>query len=339
MKSLLLRPLGTAVACILLTPLGSNAALVTYSTDPDTLQLWHFDEAGGATAAANAVAGGTNLSVVANGATLGNAGLPGFGNALSTADGGLGGTLATDRDAYAGPVTLANGAGDNVTMSYTGAAFGGFTFEAVMRIDFDPLQPRAGTAAPMHFFGGEQDGAGGGNRSYQFRFDPVGFNPGQDGFVTPLTTPAIEFINVRNGTAGEIQWFVTTLPTAGANAVAQGNWYHVAMTYDGNENTPGNLNVYWTRVDPARTQADLLSQRQMNFDLLGSPIDFAVGNIARTAPNGNFVGLLDEARISGVARGAGGFIFQIPEPSVCLLGSLSAVFLAMRRRSIRRGED
>jgi hypothetical protein len=119
---------------------------------------------------------------------------------------------------------------------------------------------------------------------------------------------------------------------SGPNAIAQGNWYHVAVSYGGNEGAPANLSVYWTLADPSRTQADVLSQRQMNFDLLGSPIDFAIGNIGRTTPNSNFIGLLDEARISGFARGADEFIFQIPEPSVAVSGALSAAALMFRRR-------
>jgi hypothetical protein len=150
MKCRLGRTFGLAIAGIS-AAIGAQAALVTYTPDPDTLQLWHFDEASGATASLNAVTGGTELSVIANGATLGNPGLPGFSNSLSTFDGGLAGTLATDRDAYAGPVTLANSAADNVTMNFTGSATGAFTFETLLRIDFDPLLPRAGTAAPMHF--------------------------------------------------------------------------------------------------------------------------------------------------------------------------------------------
>jgi hypothetical protein len=70
----------------------------------------------------------------------------------------------------------------------------------------------------------------------------------------------------------------------------------------------------------------------MNFDLLGSPIDFAVGNIPRGSPNSNFVGLVDEARISSFARGADEFVFQIPEPSVLWLGTISTASLFFRRR-------
>ena len=83
---------------------------------------------------------GTNLTSLANGATLGNASFTGFGSALNTADGGqVGGATATAIDAALSPLPLVNNsAADNVAWSFADPATGAFTFEAMVRIDFDP---------------------------------------------------------------------------------------------------------------------------------------------------------------------------------------------------------
>jgi cell division protein FtsB len=55
----------------------------------------------------------------------------------------------------------------------------------------------------MQILSGDQDSTGGGIRSFQLRLVPVGVIPGVDGFTTALTAPALEFINIRNGTGVE----------------------------------------------------------------------------------------------------------------------------------------
>jgi hypothetical protein len=64
------------------------AAMAPYPPDAATLHLWHLDEPANADHCTNAVAGGVTLTAIANGATLGNPALPGFGAAASTYDGG-----------------------------------------------------------------------------------------------------------------------------------------------------------------------------------------------------------------------------------------------------------
>ena len=308
----------------------ASAAVVTYTADANTLHLWHMDE----TAAPVADSGTSplNLGVLANGATLGNGSYTGFGFGLSTLDSGLNGAPAS-LDAYLAATTLVAGTGDNTTMTYAGAN-GAFTFEAIIRLDVDLTQTFVGSTrgtAPMQIFSGEQDVNSG--RTWQFRIDPVGFNPNADGVTTALTTPALEFINVNNAVA-PVQNRIVLLPTVGANAVAPGAYYHVAVSYNGAEGTAGNLSIYWTRVEDSRIQADLLVSRQLDTDLPAGPPDFAIGNTGRTTPNNNFLGLIDEVRISGVARGANDFIFRpVPEPSAGLFALAGAALLRRRRRS------
>ncbi len=308
----------------------ASAAVVTYAADANTLHLWHMDEV--AAPVSDAGTSPLTLGVLANGATLGNVSYTGFGTGLNTADSGLNGAPASF-DAYLSAVSLVNGTGDNTTMTYAGSN-GAFTFEAVIRLDVDMTQTFVGSTrgtTPMQIFSGEQDTNAG--RTWQFRIDPVGFNPNADGVTTALTTPALEFINVNNATA-PVQNRIVLLPTTGANAVAAGAYYHVAVSYNGAEATANNLAIYWTKIEDSRTQADLLVSRQLDTDLPAGPPDFAIGNTGRTTPNNNFLGLIDEVRISSVARGAGDFIFQpVPEPSIGLLALAGSALLARRRRS------
>ena len=181
----------------------------------------------------------------------------------------------------------------------------------------------------MHIFGGE--GEANANRVWQFRIDPIGFNPNADGVTTALTVPALEFINVNLAVA-PVQNRVMFLPLTGPDAVELGAWYHVAVAYNGSEATPNNLSVYWTKIDGTRTQADLLIQRQLDTDLPVAPTDFAMGNIGRNPSSSNFVGIIDEVRISDSARTATQFIFTIPEPSSGLLLAASGILFAARRR-------
>lgn len=236
------------------------------------------------------------------------------GSALSTADGGqVGGASATAVDAALSPLPLVNNsAADNVAWSFADATTGAFTFEAMVRIDFDPAANLGtggtGRNLPMQIISGEQDGSGGGIRSWQFRLDPVGINPNADGFTTALVQPALEFINVNNGTS--VQNFVALIPTNGVDAIASNQWYHVAVTYNGSANTASNLTIYWTLVATNRTAASAISSRQMALSLNAGAVDLCLGNTGRTTPNNNFIGLIDEVRISSVAQNTNEFIFQ-----------------------------
>ncbi len=309
------RSLAALVAALIL-PAGVQAGLAPYAVDANTLHLWHLDEA--APPCADSVAGGTNLTVLAGGATLGNLSFTGFGNALSTVDGGQpGGNLAAAIDAALSPLPLVNGAGDNVPWSFANPGTGAFTFEALVWIGFDPAANLGtggtGRNLPMQIITGEQDGTGGGVRSWQFRLDPVGFNPNADGFTVALVQPALEFINVNNGASP--QNFVTRIPTNGVDAIASNQWYQVAVTYSGSANTAGNLLIYWTLMDSNRPAAAQLSSRQMTLGLNASgSVDLCLGNTGRTTPNNNFLGLIDEVRISSVARSPTNF-FWLPPPT------------------------
>ena len=104
---------------------------------------------------------------------------------------------------------------------------------------------------------------------------------------------------------GSFQKFAAAIPTTGEHAYAADSWYHVAVTYNGLEGTADNLKLYWTKVDSEIEQASLLGSFSLNEDLDSTVMsNFAVGNELRTfgGYSENFEGLIDEVRISSVAR-------------------------------------
>jgi hypothetical protein len=298
-------PLFALIAC-LLSIAAARAAIAPYPPDPATLHLWHLDEPAAATNAADAVSGGVTLTAIANGATLGNPALPGFGTSASTYDGGPNATLSANpngvpgRDAHLGPLPFVNGTGDNTLLTCTGTN-GAFTFEALVRADFGPtnLAVAPDTLRVMQIISADAEET---IRLFQFR---VLWNMVND------PNPRLQFVNINPAAPGS-QVLEAALPRTGSNALAQGNWYHVAVTYNGQPNTTNNFRFYWTRAETNRTQADLLASLRMTNSLPVGSGDWGMGNEGRASggAEGNWVGLIDEVRLSSVARGPDEFIFS-----------------------------
>lgn len=270
-----------------------------YTTDSNTLHLWHLDEV--KAPAADAVSGGLPLTSLERGAVMWSPSLAGFHTGLNpsagrgTLNGGILSALPLKADAT-----------DDATFSYAGAD-GAFTYEAIVRIDFDPAIAPA-SVAPMQIVSGENEVDA--TRVWQFRIVPIG-GPGN----TTGSAPLLEFINIHGGV--NIQSLSTALPIGAVpNAVTQGGWYHVAVAYNGTEATADNLKLYWTKLDPANSQANQLASLQMTTDLIaGTACDFAIGNEGRDAGGGlgttdAFLGVLDEVRISDIARSPSQFLFS-----------------------------
>jgi hypothetical protein len=280
---------------------GVQGAPTPYSADAATLHLWHLDEA--APPCVDSATGGTNLTALVNGATLGpaNSAFAGFGTCLSTVDGGQ--SNPTQKDAALSVRPLLNGTGDDVLLTLADPVTGAFTFEALVRVDFDPAASLAARGSPMQIISGDGDGTL--DRVFQWRIIPAGIISGS----SDTNVTRMEFINLRQGTG--IQSLGFLLPTNGVNAIASNQWYHVAVTYDGNENAASNLLCYWTRVDAAVPAANLIGAAKMSNDLSVAACDFVLGNEGRATGGStdNFIGLIDEVRISRVARAGDQMLF------------------------------
>jgi hypothetical protein len=282
----------------------ASAAIQPYTVDSVTLHLWHLDET--STPCMDAAPGGTNLTYLINGATLGNVSFSNsavsFTNSISF------GTLTTP-----GAVIFPSGSGNvgnAIPFTYAGAD-GAFTYEALVHVEFDPTNNyvNSGRSATFQIMDCDADNSGG-TRVFQFRLDPVGL--GAPGISRDTNVVGIEFVNGTTTIAS------APIPTNGPDAIVSNAWYHVAVTYNGVANTTSNLLFYWTLLDPARTNADCIYGTNMTSDLPGinnSTTIFSLGNSARNPSGGtgadvmNFMGKIDEVRISSVARAATAMLF------------------------------
>src|ERR1035441_7519647 len=281
-----------AVAATVLSACCCARALIVgpYSLDASTLHLWHLNET--AVPALDSAPGGTNLTALGGSATLGTAASARFATALTT---------ATTSGDYLAPRALAADTSDNPLMTYDDPATGAFTYEAMIRVDFNPATFNRGNV-PLYLICAENETA---DRPFQFRIHTNG--------VAGSGVLILQFYNLTG--VGNTP-FIATIPTNGADAIIQGKWYHVAVTFDGAA-AGGHLSFYWTRVDPSRVQANLIASTTMvNLAPLAttSGVDFSLGNVGRNTPNGNFVGLIDEVRLTRIARSAADMMFNTTNP-------------------------
>jgi autotransporter-associated beta strand protein len=104
------------------------------------------------------------------------------------------------------------------------------------------------------------------------------------------------------------------IPTTGNDAFVAGNWYHVAMTYDGTTAT-----FYWTLLNGTNGAAHVLGTQTLN---LGTTQGATLGGMAiggsprASSASETFQGKIDEVRISNVARGSGQMQFYSPAVSI-----------------------
>ena len=304
----------TLSAAALLLPLAARAVLVgPYTADSSTLHLWHMDST--AAPVPDAVStGGTNLVGLLNGALLTNASFAGFGYALNTIDGGADGIATTNRDALLTPSTANPPA--NVLFSYSDPTTGAFTYEAIVWVGFDPAKnlgtvANGGNGRNGSFQIVSCESSVNAGRIFQFRIMPIG--TALLGTTLATGSPYLTFENVR-AISGNQPTIYAPIPTTGLDAIVSNQWYHVAVTYSGVPNTAGNIKLYWTLLDPSRTAANQLTITSAQTTLSGpNPLGstatpIVVGNEARSRLS-NFLGLVDEVRISKVARGPSSMMF------------------------------
>jgi hypothetical protein len=305
-----------ATLLVLAAALVAHAAIVgPYTPDANTLHLWHLNET--ATPVVDSATAGINLSGLLSGATLGNASYTGFGNALNTLDGGQDATTAGTRDA----LLAASASAGNVLVTYADPTTGAFTYEAILWIGFDPFRNLGastdggnGRGTPLEIVSCESGTTT--NRILQFRIVPAGMRPAVA--LPPAAVPLLTFENIRAGSTGQATIYAA-IPTNGPDSILSNHWYHAAVTYNGSPDTTGNLKFYWTLLDPSRTSAAQISIISTNAMLSGlnrlssASTPLLLGNEGRNR-NGNFLGLIDEVRVSSVARPASGMMFTGDSP-------------------------
>lgn len=286
-----------AAVCMAMALTAPAFALVSpYTPDVNTIHLFHLNEAVGASVAANTGSAGTN-AIAFDGATyagdgvdqptlttlLGSAGFSGFGNAanINATTVGLGldfggnGAYRLDDGDPASDDRLANHS------SIMGAG-NAFTIEALVNVPAINSGNRQIVASDSSLANNL--------RGFQFRINAAGsleFN-----FIAPNTSAVS-----------------APIPTSGPNAFVANEWFHAAMAYDG-----ANARFYWTRVDPSFTSANLIGGPLAEAVDVNIAMTLTIGNEARvvgtTGSNEGLVGLIDEVRISNVARSATQFIFS-----------------------------
>ena len=266
-------------------------AFLPYEADEHTLHLWHLDEAG--PPFKDDGVSPTPLLGLVNGAVAGMAPFPGFGGAVSFFNPGR---TPGEAGRY-GPILLAKpeldtGPKDNVDPPFPVAGpDGAFTIEALVKLDAMP-QDSAGLALDIV----SMDDEVARNRVFIFRIEKPGFLS----FV-PISGEA-----VRGGG-------LATIPTSGPHAINTSDWFHAAVSYDGRETAVNNLKLYWTRLSAGNETANLIGRGTLTADLAKGLGDFAIGNSGKFSSSDGpwefFPGLIDEVRISGVARQPHDFCF------------------------------
>ncbi len=266
-----------------------------YEVDEFTLQLWHLNE--DAPPFKNSVKGGTSLRGIHNGAAAGEQGFPGLGRAVSF-NHHKGGTPGLPNLA-GGIVTLApglaSGPQDNAPEGFQfQGRDGAFTCEAMVKFDRLPSEAPSVALAIITMDSEQND------RVFSFRVE-------REGFLSFSPLPD----------SGAVGGAIASIPTNGPNAINTKDWFHVAVSYDGRPGVPGALQLYWTRLDSSRNSANRIGVGMLSQDLAPISGDFAVGNEARNHIQGNaeaepFPGLIDEVRLSSVARHPTDFLFVPP---------------------------
>ena len=274
----------------------AQAALrAPYTADASTLHLYQFEQAAGSTSSANLGSAARSVFAVslttatANPSTvttvLGATGASGFGLAADLT--GAGNALGYDgsgNGAYRADVSSSSLSTDRVALSTLGIGGGSpFTLEALIR---------PGTSTGAREIISTDSSAG--TRGFQFRINNSG------------ATQFLDFNLIGTG-----QQLTATLPSSGAHAYATGTWFHVAFVYDGTQ-----ARFYWTVLDAAQTAANLVGTPQtIALSASAASIEgpLVLGNENRNNAGESLAGLLDQVRISSVARGPSEFVFTVTD--------------------------
>lgn len=284
---------------LLLLPQTSRAGLVgPYTPDANTLFLFHFNEPVGGTATLNVGTKGRNAYAVdqnpasatapAVNTMLGAAGYVNgainFGTCMTNpADIALQEGFCFAFDANNNGLYQGEGAApapDAFGMTNLNIGAGGqspFTIEAL-------IQPTT-TAGNQEIMATDSSSV---SRAFQFR----------------ISAGSLQFSFITGGQA-----ITRPIPATGPHGFVVNDWYHVAVTYDGTIAT-----LYWTKLDPAHGAANVLGTEALTLGAAAGAVvgPLIIGNENRGGAGEQFLGSIDEMRISSVARAANEMQFFSP---------------------------
>ncbi len=293
-------------------------AVSPYFSDPNTVFLFHLDEANGSSAGNSATGSSASslqaLTVDGNpltagaasplGTILGATPFPGFGSAANLS-GGSDLAIAVDSTGPGGTpdgVFVASGSpnADNITLSSIMGTDSAFTVEAMVNI------PNL-TTTTRSIVQTDNNNANA-SRGFQFRI-----NNGN------IEVNSIGSFSNNGATSSQFP-----IPTSGPNAFVANEWFHVAMVYS-NAGGSETTTLYWTRVNATTETASVLGTTTNEGVDPAWIAPLVIGNEGRNTGSGanmaeGLRGLIDEVRISNVARGPREFIFE----SLALVGASSS---------------
>ena len=254
-----------------------------YTVDAHTLHLYHFDESKGRIPDVASDDRRFQLEL-RGGAVICPTTFAGFGRSIDTHVGEKAGAYVRERVS---------------TATFRNRDTGAFTIEMLVCMGFDPNAVMFGRPDRLKMMGMESDG-GTRSRPFQFAMRPIG--------TMGALAPTLEFMNIAG--ASGVQLILAVLPNTGPHVPQRDQWFHAAVTYDGAEDTEGNLKFYWTRLDVGATEANLIHAARMTSDLSSKTGKLCIGNTAKkTSRICNWLGLIDEVRISDIARSPQDFLF------------------------------
>ena len=268
---------------------GQTPHLLPHVVDTNTLFLFHLNEAAGGSVTTNVgIDGGNAYSVNEIPASanppvvtsvLGAPGYTDFGNCATFGPGELIGYDYNNNGRYDGDASSSQLSADSMPMSNLNMGNGGqtpWTIEAM-------ICPAAINTTNQEIVCTDSSASAGTSRGFQFRINYAG---------------QLE-LNLISISGADIKTPIPTPATDPVNGFVSNNWYHVAATYDGT-----NIVLYWTKLSSSVTADNAISTNAVvvgtAFGAVEGPL--GVGNRTRSPAIEYFQGLIDEVRISNIAR-------------------------------------
>lgn len=294
-----------------------SGAAVTgpYVADANTLHLYHFDETAGAGDPGNPLldsGSGTAYDLTDTGGPDGrnNTGSGGYGAATYTGFGSAFNALDSGSGLFHSTASgIGGGAhGGSVDQADFQDADGTFTIEALINI----ANINTGASQEQTILSHDSGSTRGGI------FQIIDGN-----------------LRIYNGRTGDNN-AQAAIPTTGDHAFVANQWFHVAVTYNGDEAGSNNVTFYWTRVLDGVTVANAIGSDTIGGDFNATTMPLFIGGAGRSPYRYELKGSIDEVRISNVVRGADEFIFaaaEVPTPGALPAGLVLIGALLMRRRT------